>query len=178
MYEMIVDSLKINAMGQRVMILKQKSGSLYLAIWIAAAEADAIAIRMQKVDVPRPLTHDLFCNAIEKLGGQINKIIIDNLDSGTFFAKISMSINGKEVELDSRPSDAMVIALKLNIPIMCVAKVIEKAGFQKSNMDIDKSHDENETSVDDEDSYSPMGEKERERLSVFESFIDSLDIDE
>ncbi len=178
MYEMIVDSLKINAMGQRVMILKQKSGSLYLAIWIAAAEADAIAIRMQKVDVPRPLTHDLFCNAIEKLGGQINKIIIDNLDSGTFFAKISMSINGKEVELDSRPSDAMVIALKLNIPIMCVAKVIEKAGFQKSNMDIDKSHDENETSSDDEDSYSPMGEKERERLSVFESFIDSLDIDE
>tara|TARA_B100001996_G_scaffold25568_2_gene19707 strand:- start:1440 stop:1967 length:528 start_codon:yes stop_codon:yes gene_type:complete len=175
---MIVDSLKINAMGQRVMILKQKSGSLYLAIWIAAAEADAIAIRMQKVDVPRPLTHDLFCNAIEKLGGQINKIIIDNLDSGTFFAKISMSINGKEVELDSRPSDAMVIALKLNIPIMCVAKVIEKAGFQKSNMDIDKSHDENETSSDDEDSYSPMGEKERERLSVFESFIDSLDIDE
>mgnify|MGYP001308949490 FL=1 len=178
MYEMIVDSLKINAMGQRVMILKQKSGSLYLAIWIAAAEADAIAIRMQKVDVPRPLTHDLLCNAIEKLGGQINKIIIDNLDSGTFFAKISMSINGKEVELDSRPSDAMVIALKLNIPIMCVAKVIEKAGFQKSNMDIDKSHDENETSGDDEDSYSPMGEKERERLSVFESFIDSLDIDE
>lgn len=178
MYEMIVDSLKINAMGQRVMILKQKSGSLYLAIWIAAAEADAIAIRMQKVDVPRPLTHDLFCNAIEKLGGQINKIIIDNLDSGTFFAKISMSINGKEVELDSRPSDAMVIALKLNIPIMCVAKVIEKAGFQKSNMDIDKSHDENETSGDDEDSYFPMGEKERERLSVFESFIDSLDIDE
>ena len=89
MYEMIVDSLKINAMGQRVMILKQKSGSLHLAIWIAAAEADAIAIRMQKVDVPRPLTHDLFCNAIEKLGGQINKIIIDNLDTGTFLQKLS-----------------------------------------------------------------------------------------
>ncbi|MBA47214.1 MAG: hypothetical protein CL893_03905 [Dehalococcoidia bacterium] len=178
MYEMIVDSLKINAMGQRVMILKQKSGSLHLAIWIAAAEADAIAIRMQKVDVPRPLTHDLFCNAIEKLGGQINKIIIDNLDTGTFFAKIIISLNGKEIELDSRPSDAMVIALKMNIPIMCVAKVIEKAGFQKSNLDIDKSPDENEAQTEDVDSYSPMGEKERERLSVFESFIDSLDIDE
>ena len=178
MYEMIVDSLKINAMGQRVMILKQKSGSLHLAIWIAAAEADAIAIRMQKVDVPRPLTHDLFCNTIEKLGGQINKIIIDNLDTGTFFAKIIISLNGKEIELDSRPSDAMVIALKMNIPIMCVAKVIEKAGFQKSNLDIDKSPDENEAQTEDVDAYSPMGEKERERLSVFESFIDSLDIDE
>ena len=178
MYEMIVDSLKINAMGQRVMILKQKSGSLHLAIWIAAAEADAIAIRMQKVDVPRPLTHDLFCNAIENLGGQIKKIIIDNLDTGTFFAKIIISLNGKEIELDSRPSDAMVIALKMNIPIMCVAKVIEKAGFQKSNLDIDKSPDENEAQTEDVDAYSPMGEKERERLSVFESFIDSLDIDE
>jgi hypothetical protein len=178
MYEMIVDSLKINAMGQRVMILKQKSGSLYLAIWIAAAEADAIAIRMQKVDVPRPLTHDLFCNGIEKLGGKINKITIDNLDTGTFFAKISITINDKEIELDSRPSDAMVIALKLDIPIMCVAKVIEKAGFQKSNMDLDKPQDESELSSEDKDSYSPMGDKERERLSVFESFIDSLDIDE
>ena len=76
MDEMIVDSLKINAMGQRVMILKQKKGPLFLAIWIAAAEADAIAIRMQKVDVPRPLTHDLFCNMVENFGGKIQKIII------------------------------------------------------------------------------------------------------
>ncbi|MBP05884.1 MAG: hypothetical protein CL728_03950 [Chloroflexi bacterium] len=178
MEEMIVDSLKINAMGQRVMILKQKTGSLYLAIWIAAAEADAIAIRMQKVDVPRPLTHDLFCNVIEKFDGQINKIIIDNLDTGTFFAKIIISIKGKEIELDSRPSDAMVIALKLGIPIMCVSKVIEKAGFQKSNLDIDKSNEINEDLDDQNDAYSPLGEKERKSLSVFESFIDSLDLDE
>ena len=111
-------------------------------------------------------------------GEEADIIIIDNLDTGTFFAKIIISLNGKEIELDSRPSDAMVIALKMNIPIMCVAKVIEKAGFQKSNLDIDKSPDENEAQTEDVDAYSPMGEKERERLSVFESFIDSLDIDE
>ena len=131
MDEMIVDSLKINAMGQRVMILKQKKGSLFLAIWIAAAEADAIAIRMQKVDVPRPLTHDLFCNMVENFGGKIQKIIIDNLDNGTFFAKIIISADGKEIEMDSRPSDAMVIALKLGVPVYCESKVIEKAGFRE-----------------------------------------------
>ena len=178
MDEMIVDSLKINTMGQRVIILKQKKGSLLLAIWIAAPEADAIAIRMQKVDAPRPLTHDLFCNAINKLGGQINSIIIDNLETGTFFAKIIISINGKEIELDSRPSDAMVIALKLGIPIMCVSKVLEKAGFRKSKLDIEQTHQENDDITQENDTYSPMGEKERKSLSVFESFIDSLDIDE
>ena len=83
MYKMLVDSLKINAMGQRVLILKQNSGSLFLAIWIAAAEADAIAIRMQKIEIPRPLTHDLFCNTIEQFGAKIEKIIINNLDNGT-----------------------------------------------------------------------------------------------
>ncbi len=178
MDEMIVDSLKINSMGQRVMILKQIKGSMFLAIWIAAAEADAIAIRMQKVDVPRPLTHDLFCNAIEKIGGKIKSIIIDNLDTGTFFAKIIISVTGKDIELDSRPSDAMVIALKLGVPIMCVSKVIEKAGFRKSKLDIDNAPLKSEDDSEENDTYTPMGEKERESLSVFESFIDSLDIDE
>ena len=90
MDEMIIDSLKINTMGQRVLILKQKKGSLFLAIWIAAAEADAIAIRMQKVEIPRPLTHDLLCNAIEKSGGKIKSVQIEKVDNGTFYGSISI----------------------------------------------------------------------------------------
>ena len=92
---MLVDSLKINAMGQRVLILKQKSGSLFLAIWIAAAEADAIAIRMQKVEIPRPLTHDLFCNTVEKFGATVEKIIIkSSVENGDiFFKNISTNWN-------------------------------------------------------------------------------------
>ena len=84
MEEMIIDSLKINAMGQRVLILKQKKGPLFLAIWIAAAEADAIAIRMQKVEIPRPLTHDLLCNAIEKSGGKIKSVQIEKVENTVF----------------------------------------------------------------------------------------------
>ena len=178
MYKMLVDSLKINAMGQRVLILKQKSGSLFLAIWIAAAEADAIAIRMQKIEIPRPLTHDLFCNTIEQLGGKVEKIIINNLDNGTYFAKLIVSVGGKEIQLDARPSDAMVIALKLNIDILCDKKVLEKAGFQKSKLDIDNPLEDQKENEDKASTYSPLGEKERRSLSVFESFIEGLDIDE
>ena len=91
MEEMIIDSLKINAMGQRVLILKQKKGPLFLAIWIAAAEADAIAIRMQKVEIPRPLTHDLLCNAIEKSGGKIKSVQIEKVENGTFVGSLLIS---------------------------------------------------------------------------------------
>ena len=186
MEEMIIDSLKINAMGQRVLILKQKKGPLFLAIWIAAAEADAIAIRMQKVEIPRPLTHDLLCNAIEKSGGKIKSVQIEKVENGTFFGSLLISRANENEQsnidliLDSRPSDAMVVALKLNIPIMCDKTVLEKAGFQKSKLDIDNPI-EAEATVEENgkaNDFSPIGEKERQSLSAFESFIDSLDIDE
>ena len=109
---------------------------------------------------------------------KIQKIIIDNLDNGTFFAKIIILADGKEIEMDSRPSDAMVIALKLGVPVYCEIKVIEKAGFKKSNLDIDQPNQEEPETNQESSSYSPLGEKERKSLSVFESFIDSLDIDE
>ena len=183
MDEMIIDSLKINTMGQRVLILKQKKGSLFLAILIAAAEADAIAIRMQKVEIPRPLTHDLLCNAIEKSGGKIKSVQIEKVDNGTFYGSISIiqqNSQNNELILDSRPSDAMVIALKLNIPILCDKSVLEKAGFKKSKLDIDNPIESDAISEGnvEKDNYSPLGEKERKSLSVFESFIDTLDIDE
>ena len=100
---------------------------------------------------------------------KIQKIIIDNLDNGTFFAKIIISADGKEIEMDSRPSDAMVIALKLGVPVYCESKVIEKAGFRKSNLDIDQANQEVPEINQESSSYSPLGEKERKSLSVFES---------
>ena len=101
MKKLVVESLKINNVGQRVVILKQESGSMYLAIWIATAEADSIAIRLQKIDIPRPLTHDLLCNSISKLDGNIEKVIISDIKNDTFYAKIIVNRSGKIIELDS-----------------------------------------------------------------------------
>ena len=178
MQKLVVESLKINNVGQRVVILKQESGPMYLAIWIATAEADSIAIRLQKIDIPRPLTHDLLCNSISKLDGNIEKIIITDIKNDTFYAKIIVNQSGKIIQLDSRPSDAISVALQANVQIYCEDSVLEKAGFKKRDID-DLSKDKtNKKKSKEMNSRLPLGDKERKSLSVFESFIDTLDIDE
>jgi len=178
MQKLVVESLKINNVGQRVVILKQESGSMYLAIWIATAEADSIAIRLQKIDIPRPLTHDLLCNSISELDGKIEKIIITDIKNDTFYAKIIVNRSGKIIQLDSRPSDAISVALQANVHIYCEDSVLEKAGFKKRDID-DLSKDKtNKKKSKEMNSRLPLGDKERKSLSVFESFIDTLDIDE
>ena len=178
MQKLVVESLKINNVGQRVVILKQESGSMYLAIWIATAEADSIAIRLQKIDIPRPLTHDLLCNSISELDGKIEKIIITDIKNDTFYAKIIVNRSGKIIQLDSRPSDAISVALQANVQIYCEDSVLEKAGFKKRDID-DLSKDKtNKKKSKEMNSRLPLGDKERKSLSVFESFIDTLDIDE
>ncbi len=178
MKKLVVESLKINNVGQRVVILKQESGSMYLAIWIATAEADSIAIRLQKIDIPRPLTHDLLCNSISKLDGNIEKVIITDIKNDTFYAKIIVNQSGKIIQLDSRQSDAISVALQANVHIYCEDSVLEKAGFKKRDID-DLSKDKtNKKKSKEMNSRLPLGDKERKSLSVFESFIDTLDIDE
>ena len=178
MQKLVVESLKINNVGQRVVILKQESGPMYLAIWIATAEADSIAIRLQKIDIPRPLTHDLLCNSISELDGKIEKIIITDIKNDTFYAKIIVNRSGKIIQLDSRPSDAISVALQANVQIYCEDSVLEKAGFKKRDID-DLSKDKtNKKKSKEMNSRLPLGDKERKSLSVFESFIDTLDIDE
>ena len=178
MQKLVVESLKINNVGQRVVILKQESGPMYLAIWIATAEADSIAIRLQKIDIPRPLTHDLLCNSISELDGKIEKIIITDIKNDTFYAKIIVNRSGKIIQLDSRPSDAISVALQANVHIYCEDSVFEKAGFKKRDID-DLSKDKtNKKKSKEMNSRLPLGDKERKSLSVFESFIDTLDIDE
>ena len=113
MMEMIIDSIRVSVLNyQRVVILKEKSAERYLPIWIGPAEADAIAVKLQEVKVPRPLTHDLLGSVISVLGAGISSIVVCDLQNDTFFAKIMLAFNGKEIEVDSRPSDAIALAVR------------------------------------------------------------------
>jgi len=113
MYEMIIDSIRVSMLNyQRVVILKEKGAERYLPIWIGPAEADAIAVRLQEVEVPRPLTHDLLGSVITNLGARVNAIIVCDLRNDTFYAKIILALNGKQMEIDSRPSDAIALAVR------------------------------------------------------------------
>jgi len=128
--EMVIDSIRVSLMNyQRVVILKEKEGERYLPCWIGPAEADSIAVKLQGVSVPRPLTHDFTCSAIKALGGHIKSAVINKLANDTFYAKIILESGGKQIEIDCRPSDALAVALRTNVAIFADEKVLSKAGI-------------------------------------------------
>ena len=173
MIEMVIDSIRVSLMNyQRVVILKEKIADRYLPIWIGPAEADAIAVKLQKVNVPRPLTHDLLNSVIETLGARIDSIIVNDLKNDTFFAKINLILDGNPVEVDSRPSDALALAVRVEAPIYVDESVLDKAGIL-----LDK--ETGKPLFDESDIASKEGKKvsdeELNRLSAFRDFIDTLD---
>jgi len=165
MIEMSIESIRVSLVNyQRVVILKEKGAERYLPIWIGPAEADAIAVRLQEVAVARPLTHDLLRSVIDALGAQINCVIVNDLTNDTFYARLLLDVDGKSVEIDSRPSDAIALAVRADVPIFAEESVLDKAGVV---LDGEK--------VMDKDTVDP---EELERMSAFRDFIESLDLDD
>jgi bifunctional DNase/RNase len=159
MIEVKVDSIRASLMSEhRVVILKDLEADRFLPIWIGRYEAEAIAIRLQNIDVPRPLTHDLLKNAIGELGGEISHILVNDLQNDTFYAKISVNLNGRTVEIDSRPSDAIALAVRSGATIYVEEDVMARAGIVPED-DVTEGADEDE-------------------LSAFRDFIDTLDLDD
>ena len=131
MLEMNIDSIRVSLMNyQRVVILKEKENDRYLPIWIGPAEADAIAVKLHDVTVSRPLTHDLLGSVVNSLGASVSYIIVSDLLNDTFYAKIVLTSDGTTMEVDSRPSDAIALAVRANAPIFADDTVVEKAGVQ------------------------------------------------
>lgn len=129
MVEMTVESVRINlATQQRVVILKALRQERYLFIWIAHAEAYAIAIELQGASSPRPLTHDLLKNVITELGAKIMSVVISDLIDDIFYARIILDADGRHVEIDARPSDAIALAIRAKAPIYVEESVLERAG--------------------------------------------------
>src|SRR6266540_171945 len=168
--EVFVESIRVNmANYKRVVMLKEKDSTRYLPIWIGHFEADAIAIPMQKVPVSRPLTHDLLRLAIVALGAKLEKVIINDLADETFFAKLILDQDGKSVEVDARPSDAIALAIRAEVPIFVEEKVIDSAGMV---FDSEEGEDGEKKAARDD---VPVDEA---KLSVFKDFINRLDIDD
>jgi bifunctional DNase/RNase len=168
--EVFVESIRVNMTNfKRVVMLKEKTAPRYLPIWIGNFEADAIAIPMQNVPVPRPLTHDLLSSVIGALGGKITRVIINELADETFFAKVIIDENGRHVEVDSRPSDAIALAIRAKVPIFVEDSVLDQAGMVFDN--------ENEAEEDDAQA-APAEVLDETKLSVFKDFIETLDIED
>jgi len=115
--------------NQPIVLLKEREGERYLPIWIGAVEATAIALGMQGIETARPMTHDLMRDLLTGLGVTVQRIVMTELREGTFYAEIQMSSNGDTVSVSSRPSDALALAVRMNLEIFANEDVIEEASI-------------------------------------------------
>jgi bifunctional DNase/RNase len=126
--EMTIKGLMIDPVSQMpIIILKNSKGDSILPIWVGVFEANAIAMQLEKVVSPRPMTHDLLRSVIEHLRAQVRRVVITNLENNTFFASIHLQRSGEAFEVDARPSDAMALALRANAPIFVEQQVLDKS---------------------------------------------------
>jgi uncharacterized protein len=175
MIETVVESIRVSLVTQhRVVILKEVDGERHLPIWIGSYEAEAIAMELQGVTASRPLPYDLMRTIIDDMGGAVERIAVTDLSDDVFYARIVLRQNGREVEIDSRPSDAIALAVRSRVPILVDDSVMEKAGVMLS---ADDDEGEGDAAGAQPDLERAEGVDE-ERLSVFRDFINSLDLDD
>jgi bifunctional DNase/RNase len=130
MIEMSLAGVRIELpTNQPIVLLREAEGERFLPIWIGQAEAAAIALALQGVVTPRPMTHDLLKNILEEMAVQVQNIVITELREGTFYAVINMQRNGTSYEISSRPSDAIALAVRLNCKILASEEVLNEASI-------------------------------------------------
>lgn len=172
MVEVVIDSIRVSLMSQqRIVILREKSAERYLPIWIGIYEAESITIALQEVEVARPLTHDLMKNIFNELNARVTQVEVVSLRDDTFYGNIIAEVDGRELRIDSRPSDALAIAVRTHVPIFVAQSVMDAAGITPEE-DLQVEGEEKEASES-----APTGEGE-ERLSVFEDFLEGLNMDD
>ncbi|MDX2161367.1 MAG: bifunctional nuclease family protein [bacterium] len=166
MIEVVIDSIRVSLMSQhRIVILKDITSDRYLPIWIGPCEADAITIELQEMPPQRPLTHDLLKNTIRELGGRVVHILINDLRNDVYYARVVIDLGSRQVEVDSRPSDAIALAVRTKAPIFVNEVVMDKGAIQPE--------DDVETEI-----APPDGEMADDRLSAFNDFVNSLDLED
>jgi len=126
--EMTIKGLMVDPItNMPIIILRDKEGQRVLPIWVGVFEANAIALQIENVTTPRPMTHDLLRNVIQDLRAHIDKIVVSDLKENTFYALIYLTVNGDVVAIDARPSDAIALALRARAPIFVEERVIDHA---------------------------------------------------
>jgi uncharacterized protein len=139
MQEMLIYGVSFDLVGkQPIVLLKTAEGNKFLPIWIGHPEAAAILMKLQSQAPPRPMTHDLLSDVLEQLGAQIVRITVTELRENTFYAQITLQQDGGEIEIDSRPSDAIALAIRAEAPIFAADRVIEESAIEFEGEEVDQ----------------------------------------
>jgi bifunctional DNase/RNase len=172
MIEVQIDSVRVHLMTpQRLVVLKQIGSERYLPIWVGPYEAEAITVALQEVEMIRPLTHDLLKNVFGAFNARIKRIEIVKLQNEIFYGNIVAEVDGREIDVDSRPSDAIALSVRAHVPILVHYSVMEEAGI------IPEQDMPEEEETPEQAEPAPLSQEGTERLSVFEDFLEKLEFD-
>lgn len=138
--------------SQPVVVLREKGTRRFLPIWIGQFEATSIMMELQGIEPSRPLTHDLLKNMVDAFGARVARIVVNDLEDGTFFARIVMDVQGEGFDVDSRPSDAIALAVRTGAPIFAEDKVLDEAAILQEE-----------------------GEEDEQEVEKFKEFLESID---
>ena len=169
MQELEIESIRVRQeTQQRAVVLRVKDSNLFLPIFVGHFEVEAIRLKLMDIEVQRPMTHDLLDSIIDNLGATVDKIIVSELKEDTFYAKIIVNYDSRTFEIDARPSDAIALAVRSGASIFAEESVLEKAGVNIEEKDLDQATDADISMLEDE----------VVNLSAFSDFIDSLDLED
>jgi uncharacterized protein len=175
MVEVVIDSVRVSLTNQqRIVVLRETSNERYLPIWIGPYEAEAITIALQEIEVARPQTHDLLKNIMTTLNARLLRIEVISLREDVFYGNLVVEVDGRTVYIDSRPSDALALAARARVPILVSKEVMDSAGvIPEDDLQNQRAAPEKPQRAVSEE---PEAEGTTERLSVFEDFLQNLDL--
>jgi bifunctional DNase/RNase len=173
MIEVVIDSVRVSLTNQqRIVILRELDAERYLPIWIGPYEAEAITIALQDIEVARPQTHDLLKNVLGALNARLVRVEVISLRDDVFYGNLVVEVDGKTIEIDTRPSDALAMAVRAHVPIMATKEVMDNAAI------IPEQDIQNQESAPLARATPPQPSEESEdRLSVFEDFLSNINLD-
>jgi uncharacterized protein len=173
MVEVVIDSIRVSLISQqRIVILREVDADRYLPIWIGIYEAEAIALALQDVEVARPLTWDLLKNIFSVMDARILRVEVTSLHDDTYYGNIVAEVDGHQLDIDSRPSDAIALAVRAHVPILVARPILDSVG-------VTPEEDIQETAAEgDQKTAAAPSEINEENLSVFKDFLENLDIDD
>jgi len=172
MVEVLIDSIRVNLMSpQRLVVLRQRTVQKYLPIWVGPYEAEAITVALQEIETVRPITQDLLKNIITILGGTILRVEVVALKDDVYYGNIVVEREGKIYDIDSRPSDAIALAVRAHAPILVNRSVMDEAGILPEKDLQEGTAPEPPPTTKLEGPPPPLDEK---RLDVFDDFLKKL----
>ncbi len=174
MLEVVIDSVRVSLTNQqRIVLLRELGVDRYLPIWIGPYEAESITISLQEIEIARPQTHDLMIQTLEKMNARLVRVEVVSLRGDVFYGNLVIESGNETLLIDSRPSDSIALAVRAHVPILVAREVLDSAGIVPE-VDIQQQMDEAEMAHGHENDSL----ESNERLSVFESFLNNVNLDE